>query len=40
MNIDIEKALMCNVYDVDENANNLIGNFMIKMSKKHKRKYK
>lgn len=40
MTVDVEKALICNVYDVDYNSrDNLIGNFMIKMSKKNRRRY-
>jgi len=41
MNINIEKALICNLYDIEENArDNLIGNFMIKLSKIQKRRFK
>lgn len=40
MSINIEKALICNVFDTEENTrDNLIGNFMIKLSKVHKRRY-
>lgn len=40
MTVDIEKALICNVYDAEENnRDNLIGNFMVKMSKKNMRRY-
>lgn len=41
MTVDIEKALICNVFDIEpKGRDNLIGNFMIKLSKKNLRKYR
>lgn len=40
MMVDLEKALICNVFDVDPNSrDNLIGNFMIKLSKNKRRRF-